>query len=61
MLFSTFRLPVSGITLGTNDTDTIIGSVTPALADTTAEFIYVSDITFPTEVMAYNLEIMWNP
>ena len=56
MLFSTLTLPVSGITLGTDGTDTTIGSVTPALVDTTAEFLYVSDITYPTEVIAYNVE-----
>ena len=56
MLFSTLRLPVSGITLGNDGTDTIIGSVTPALIDTIEEILCISDITYPDGVTTFNLE-----
>ena len=56
MFFSTLNLPVSGVLLGTANTDTTIGSVTPTLADTTAEWLYISDVTFPTGAITYNLE-----
>lgn len=56
MLFSTFRLPVSGINLGNSDTDAIIGTVTPTLMDTSAVFLRVTDMSRPYGVFTYNLE-----
>lgn len=56
MLFSTFRLPVSGIHLGNGDTDTIIGTVNPALADSSDEFLRVTSVGHPVGIFTYNLE-----
>ena len=56
MNFSSIRLPVSGINLGTAGTDVAIGSVTPDLADTSDDMLYVSDLSYPIGAMTYNQE-----